>query len=162
MTSLSSTMMMVGESPPSAAAFSKVCTSTPRHSASLDIIAASGRRLPFSHRATVGWVTYISSASSRCENPRSILTFLRVSANSAFIPQCPPLLGRHEKLVMIALPRSKAKVSGNSKTTMTFWNISIAPAALSATVTSLGQQRHTSEYSTLPIANLTLFCPAVG
>ena len=87
MMSLSSTMMTLGEPSLSAAAFISMFTPTPRHWASRDIMTASGKRLPFSHRATVGWVTYITFASPRCESPPSVLSFLRVSANSMLILQ---------------------------------------------------------------------------
>ena len=63
----------------------RVLTSTPRHWERRETIEVSGRRLPFSHRATVERVTYNRSASSRWVRPFSSLSFFNVSASNILI-----------------------------------------------------------------------------
>lgn len=55
--------------------------SVSRHFDSLEIIIASGKRLPLSQRATAARVTYIFSANSRCERPLAVRSLFKFSAN---------------------------------------------------------------------------------
>ena len=84
---LSSTMMMLGISSLSAAVESSVPTSTSRTLARRVIMAASGRRLPFSHRVIVEPLTNISFPSCFCESPFSSLSFRRFSENNPAMPR---------------------------------------------------------------------------
>ena len=87
MTLLSSTRMTLVDSSLPTAAESSVATSTSSTLERRAIIAASGRRVPFSQRVTVELLTDICFPSPICESPLSVLSFFIVSANIVFMIQ---------------------------------------------------------------------------
>ena len=91
---LSSTRMMLGLSLLCSSRWKSILASTPRQADRRGIIVASGRRVPFSHRAIVEWLTKSFFPSCIWERPLSVLSFRRVSAKIVFSRLTPSLYAR--------------------------------------------------------------------